>query len=191
MLRQRNIFHKGNWRETPGGIESGTCDEQRLITCGNAGQARAQVHHGSDQRKQPTRIKAYVKASPDAAGARKAIKKEGVRIIRKTGIRVQEQKNLAKRNRATGIHLHCATARCDANVIGKRTGAGRRGIAAPSVHDDHFSATRLIRLQRRQCFLDICGLVQHRHDDRQSRAAHSAASFKAPPQLEPWPAVQP
>jgi hypothetical protein len=166
MLRQRNIFHKRNWRKTPDGIERGARDKQRLITGCNAGQAGAQIHHGCDQSKQPARIKAHVKASPDATGARKAIKKNGVRIIRKAGIRVQEQKNLAKRNGATGIHLHCATARCDANAIGKRTGEGRRGIAAPSVHDNHFGATRLVSFQRRQSLLDIRGLVQHRHDDR-------------------------
>src|SRR4029453_7062540 len=102
MLRQRNIFHKRNWRKTPGGIERGSRDKQGLITGSNAGQARAQIHHGRDQSKQPPRTKAQVKASPDAPGARKAIKKKGVRIIRKACIRVQKQKTLAKRNGATG-----------------------------------------------------------------------------------------
>jgi hypothetical protein len=79
---------------------------------------------------------------------------------------MQEQKNVTTSSDATDIHLHCATARCDADVIGKRTGAGGRAIPASSIHDNQLNATFSIGSEGLHCRFYGGGLVQHRHDDR-------------------------
>ena len=64
-----------------------------------------------------------------------------------------------------------------------------RAIAAAAIGHDDFDAALAIGRQRLQGRFDFRGLVEHRHDDGEFH--HSAASFSAPPQLEPCPAVQP
>src|SRR5262249_30266243 len=191
MHGQREVFHQCDWREAPRGIESGTSDKPGLITRSDPGSSRKTGHPGGDQAQQSTTIKLHVESPPDTTRTRKAIKYERVRIIWQPSVRMQEQKNVATRSYAPCIHLQGASARCNAHVISERTGAGRCAISASPVHNDQLNTTLSIGRKRYERRFDICSLVQHRHDDRQPLAAHSAASSNAPPQLEPCPAVQP
>src|SRR5215212_2128942 len=108
---------------------------------------------------------------------------------------MQEQQYAAPRDGRAGIHLRrAAPCACD-NAISEGSGECGGLIRAAAVHHDNFSGARAERRERLQCRDDLLGFVENRNDDGKrgllSQLAHSAASFSAPPQLEPWPAVQP
>ena len=77
-------------------------------------------------------------------------------------------------------------------TIGERLRERDGLVRAAAIDHDHFGAARAQRRKRVQRRDDTCGFVENRNDDgERRRSRHSAASFSAPPQLEPWPAVQP
>ena len=93
-----------------------------------------------------------------------------------------------------GVHLRGAAARRREHPVGA---AGAASATVPSRLPPSTTITSAPRarsgasaVERRG---DAGGLVEDRHDDGEAAhaAVHSAASFRAPPQLDPWPAVQP
>jgi len=119
----------------------------------------------------------------------KRVEHQPVGVAGQMRVGVQEQQYVALRYTGAGVHLLGAPACGHDDAVGERAGEGERVIATAAVGDNHLDAAGAKRRQRRERGFDLRGLVQHRHDDGEFH--HSAASFNAPPQLEPCPAVQP
>ncbi len=134
----------------------------------------------------------HIEAAPGAARLRQPVEHEPVCVRRKPRVGMQEQQHVAARGCRAGIHLRGASARAGDDAIGKRRSKRSCFVRAAAVHDNDFDALRAQRRERFQRGDNVRGFVENRDDDGERRLArHSAASFKAPPQLEPWPAVQP
>ncbi len=95
---------------------------------------------------------------------------------------MQEQQHVAVRHLGAGIHLHGPAALGYNRFVGEGTRQLRGAVIAAAIGDDDLDPAPAKYSQRLERRLDAGGLVEHRHDDGE---LHSAASFKAPPQLEP------
>src|SRR4051794_15379859 len=105
---------------------------------------------------------------------------------------MKEEEHIAARHSRAGVHLRRTPARAYTDGIGKRFGERGSLVATTPVDDDHLGPARPQRCECLERRNNNCGFVENRNDNGERRLVrHSAASFNAPPQLEPWPAVQP
>ena len=96
--------------------------------------------------------------------------------------------------RRAGIHLHGAAARRGEHVVGERARRGRACRPGCRRRPRSTSTPRARDTARAPCnaaSIPAASSSTGMMIDSALAAAHSAASFSAPPQLEPWPAVQP
>src|SRR5581483_6965230 len=92
-------------------------------------------------------VDAHVEASPGAAAARQSVCDRRDCIDGKTGVRMQEQQNLAARDARPGVHLHGAPGFAAQAAVDETLGQLKSRIAAAAVDQNDLMTDRAQRLQ--------------------------------------------
>ena len=125
--RQRHVLHQRDLRKAAHVLECRAGDEHGLVAGGDAGQARARVHHDGDQNEQAAAIDTHVEAAPDAARSGQTVHNQRVRILGQHACRRAEtaeyrpwppppRRSSARRGRAGAVSTWSARGRARSGV---------------------------------------------------------------------------
>ncbi len=140
-------------------------NEDALITCGDAAQAGAQIHHRSNECKRwAVGVEAHIEAPPDRSASH-LLANAGPCPVWQSAVRMQKQHDVAVSDASTGVHLRRPA------TLGKhhlRTGTLRtvhRVVRAATIDDNACIAVRPSGMDR---VGDGMRLIEHRHHDGQT-----------------------
>ena len=154
-------------------MESIRANEDGLISGRNPGQAGAQVHHARHELERHARgIDRHVEASPNQAGIGDGAQQVLARPIGKPGIGVQEQQNVALRQRGARVHLGGASARRRDDAVGKGAGLRHGGVGAAPIDDDDLGSLCAHPLEPRERLADRGRLLEGWNDNREHPKDH-------------------
>src|SRR5216684_497354 len=134
--RQRDVLHQFERRKTAGALECLAPDEHGLISGGDAGRARAQVHEKSDHRQEDAcTFDAHVEPPPRPAARGESLKDARSGGLRQARVGMKENEDFAARERGSRVHLARAAARGRDDAVGGAACEVRSLVARTAVDD--------------------------------------------------------
>ncbi len=154
--RQGDVLHQRNGRKAAHGLERRAGDEHRLIAGGDAGEARARVHHGWRSSRAARRRRCARRNGPRRGPNGRDHPAPGGPHRPAGGCR-RAGTSGRRRVRAAAPAFICMArpVALGHHPVGEAARKLRRAVAAAAVGDDHFDAAPPVNLQRRQAPLRL------------------------------------
>jgi len=186
-----DIFHKGDNIKTSRARKQPGSQEQHLITGGDPGEARALIHKPFYY---PKYRSIATQAHPAKAPLGSTVQAgfESLSINSGATIRMQEQYILTISYLPSQVHLPGPAGLREQQLVTQGHGHGHGLVATATVYNDEFAA-RVALAQILQQRSDALLLVEYGNHEAHTLPQHPGwhQPSSAPPQLLPWPAVQP